>query len=1304
MLSTLRALIVVALTLPVAFVAAGFWVQASAQDQRRPAPSEGSRSYKTQPAPPPQRSSAPPILQPPIAEPRIALLIGNQAYSPEIGPLRNPHNDVALLERALKSIGFEVTTVRDAGYANMSQAINAHARRLRSAGPNAIGFFYYSGHGAASADTQTNYLIPVDVKSADDEQLWDQSLLLSEITRKLRSEAGNAAHFVVFDACRNALRLNKKSTRGIVQAKGFAPVAFERGMLIAFATAEGELTSDIGDGAGPYAKILAEEIIKPGVEAVAMFRRVQVQVRSAIGQEPYLSFSALPEIYLAGRDAPASVATPKLLNEAAAAWETVKDTASIAVLEAFILSYRDTVYAGLARARIEQLKEEQVASIPAEKAPAPGPRAAASPQQTEAERAWEQVKDSNDRQAIGRFIESFPTSTFAVSARERMASLERTTPKQQVPADAPKPSPETKAPPPPDQTVGAPAKTWRFLQGARASSARLLGPGVLAMCLALVGGIALYWGAQHEKSAIRSSGILLIAAIPLVLALGINSVVRSGSMELHAHAAPIAHVAVSSTGRLVATADIAGRVVVSDLTTGLTRTLDRKAEANTPLIKNAAWMPIAVTPLVRERQDLAAELDALQTAAGRDAKTASKAVLAARVAAIQRRIREIEASIGEDSSSPRLLLAGSGIEAYEPRTGTITKVQDAQSATACAAPQAAAGAQPTKTSVDPMRAIILAAIGSEGSVIRFRCNDTSCMTERSNSSGPEGECRARDRTQWTSLVGIADGSDRFAGGRSDGQIEIVAPNGAKSLLQQAHQGPVMALASGKQALVSLSREDGLMLWRAAGDGTFSAGLRLEPIVRDAQSLGISPSGRHIIAADRFGRAFLWNAGDPGPRNAIPPPPTLLRHAGPITAVAVSDVFAVTAGEDGLIRIWHVGSGTAHGVIRGHRDTITHLRLLPGERIVSAAMDGSVRLSEIPTGDMLAMIDPQAGYEAILPHQMPAWSSILGPLVSKSALRLDKQPGALVTDSKITMRSPRYTGVTADGGAYELTAEWMLQDLAKPNSLEFHQLRAKLELADKSVLEVSSGTGTAATGDGGFTGVTLRQDVILRLSTGLELRMSDAVFDLRADAGRSEEAVAVRMPAGTINANRLAIDRKTESIHFGSGVKAVLTGINLAAGPSADTRNIAARDQNALFGFSQNRNKPLRIEAAELRVEDKTKTAIFSGNVELIQGDISMRAQELRMYYEGNAQGATNILKTGWHTEDDQVKRFEARGSVVVTQQDQTVRAGAAMFDVPASTIRLTGNVEIAKGQNVRRADALTVNLSAGTSRLEVPKR
>jgi uncharacterized caspase-like protein len=154
---------------------------------------------------------------------------------------------------------------------------------VQTAGPGAVGFFYYSGHGAS--DGSANYLIPVDVKTTETGALWDESLRLTEITRKLKAEAGNATHFVV-DACRNTVKLTQPGSRAVVQSKGFVPVAQENGMLIAYATAEGELASDVGAGAGPYTRVLAEEIVKPGIEAVVMFRSVQRRPRAAIRQEP----------------------------------------------------------------------------------------------------------------------------------------------------------------------------------------------------------------------------------------------------------------------------------------------------------------------------------------------------------------------------------------------------------------------------------------------------------------------------------------------------------------------------------------------------------------------------------------------------------------------------------------------------------------------------------------------------------------------------------------------------------------------------------------------------------------------------------------------------------------------------------------------------------------------------------------------------------------------------------------------------------------------------------------------------------
>jgi hypothetical protein len=308
------------------------------------------------------------------AEKRVALLIGNQSYIGDIGRLANPHNDVALLGQALRGLGFEVAVVRDASLGSLHQAVNTYTRQVRAAGANAIAFFYYSGHGAS--DAGTNYLIPVDVKSVEDSALWDQSLRLTEVTRKLKTEASNATHFVIFDACRNTLRLKKTGSRALVQAKGFVPAIQESGMLIAYATAQGELALDVGVDAGPYAKVLAEEIVKPGVEAVTMFRRVQVRVRSTIGQEPWLGFDAIGEVHLAGVEAPKPV-VPEV-SEAAREWVQI-DKSSVEELKKFVARYPASPEANYARWRIDGLQPAITGPPPTTATPSPQPPPAPPP-------------------------------------------------------------------------------------------------------------------------------------------------------------------------------------------------------------------------------------------------------------------------------------------------------------------------------------------------------------------------------------------------------------------------------------------------------------------------------------------------------------------------------------------------------------------------------------------------------------------------------------------------------------------------------------------------------------------------------------------------------------------------------------------------------------------------------------------------------------------------------------------------------------------------------------------------------------
>jgi uncharacterized caspase-like protein len=114
--------------------------------------------------------------------------------------------------------------VKDAGYKSLDTMLKTHIQQVRRAGKDTISFFYYSGHGASDRETRSNYLIPVDVESADDADLWTNSIELNDIVSKLRDQAPEATHYVVFDACRDELRLIHQGKKTLGTEKGFTPV------------------------------------------------------------------------------------------------------------------------------------------------------------------------------------------------------------------------------------------------------------------------------------------------------------------------------------------------------------------------------------------------------------------------------------------------------------------------------------------------------------------------------------------------------------------------------------------------------------------------------------------------------------------------------------------------------------------------------------------------------------------------------------------------------------------------------------------------------------------------------------------------------------------------------------------------------------------------------------------------------------------------------------------------------------------------------------------------------------------------
>jgi uncharacterized caspase-like protein len=283
---------------------------------------------------------------------RIALLIGNQDYADAVGPLQNPHKDIARVGRALTDVGFNVLDpLKDATRDDMLFGVHNLAVKLRQAGAGAIGFLYYTGHGVSVG--VDNVLVPKNARNSSDAELVVRGVKLSEILDILKGVAPDAVNFVVLDACRNNIR-GKKG------AKGFVAVSdYRMGVVLAFATAAGETASDEGTTSGPYAAALAEEIVKPGHNDQMVFNAVRARVVAATrGQTPWTHDGLVGEriVFKAAAAEIVQRPTPSGAMEVVRICREVEAMTSLSMLAVLERQHAGTPAADCISARIGELK------------------------------------------------------------------------------------------------------------------------------------------------------------------------------------------------------------------------------------------------------------------------------------------------------------------------------------------------------------------------------------------------------------------------------------------------------------------------------------------------------------------------------------------------------------------------------------------------------------------------------------------------------------------------------------------------------------------------------------------------------------------------------------------------------------------------------------------------------------------------------------------------------------------------------------------------------------------------------------
>jgi lipopolysaccharide export system protein LptA len=185
----------------------------------------------------------------------------------------------------------------------------------------------------------------------------------------------------------------------------------------------------------------------------------------------------------------------------------------------------------------------------------------------------------------------------------------------------------------------------------------------------------------------------------------------------------------------------------------------------------------------------------------------------------------------------------------------------------------------------------------------------------------------------------------------------------------------------------------------------------------------------------------------------------------------------------------------------------------------------------------------------------------------------------------------------------------------------------------------------------------------------------------------------------------------------AGGLCVVTALGLCLATDCRAQAPAQGVPNAMQGFSQNREQPVRIEAAAFEILKTKNRGTFSGNVTVVQGDTTMKSRTLVVFYDSREQAPTaaksqppGVVSRGEKGPAKQtipaigtgsaIRRIEAHSNVVVTQKDQTVTGETAVFDTRTNLITMRGGVVLTQCGNVLRGDRLLVDMTTGFSRVE----
>jgi lipopolysaccharide export system protein LptA len=143
----------------------------------------------------------------------------------------------------------------------------------------------------------------------------------------------------------------------------------------------------------------------------------------------------------------------------------------------------------------------------------------------------------------------------------------------------------------------------------------------------------------------------------------------------------------------------------------------------------------------------------------------------------------------------------------------------------------------------------------------------------------------------------------------------------------------------------------------------------------------------------------------------------------------------------------------------------------------------------------------------------------------------------------------------------------------------------------------------------------------------------------------------------------------------------------------------AQDQQGgasqLSGLKLSGDKPIQIESDRLEVNEAESMAVFSGNVNVVQGPTVLKAGKMTVFYVKD--GKTNVAAGG----SSNIDRLEVDGKVYVKAETQVATGDRGTFDMKTEVLTLSGKeVVLSDGPNVLVGCKLTVQMKTGLANVD----